>query len=173
MDCVDNFAEVEGDESSFDKVEEKEQKTLEDVWFLNKQEKTLAEKIFDFIRYGEDKTFDDVEIKTKIKELLGLEVNVPDCRDGSTFVKWFETASTKTQKQLEQRFNEATNVQVLYWKRKRETDEQEVQNLHTQLMVSQKKRKLCNLNEEKKKKIFVPKMQRKEQKTSVITALFL
>lgn len=171
MDCVDNYADDEDGSSTTSFIEKKGQKTLQDVWFVNKQKKTLPEEIFDFITYDEE---DKKTFVAKIKDLLGLDAaNVPNCIDRPGFVKWFENASTETQKQLEQNFNEATNVQLLYKKRERETDEQEVQNLRTQLMVSQKKRKLYNLNEEKKKKLFVPKVQRKEQETSIYTALFM
>lgn len=122
------------------------QKTLEDVWFVKKDDVKLSEQIFDFFTFEGPKQLD----RSQFEEAMKLfNIGMDDVReltypiDKNKFVTWFENeASIALVEKIEEAYEELTNVQIMHGKRQREEEEKEAQALHRELMLSQKKEKL-------------------------------
>jgi len=156
------------------------QKTLEDVWFVKKDDVKLSEQIFDFFTFEGPKQLD----RSPFEEAMKLfNIGMDDVReltypiDKSKFVTWFENeASIGLVEKIEEAYEELTNVQIMHGKRQREEEEKEAQALHRKLMLSQKKRKINEARQQailpKKKKSSMA-IKKKPQRTSRYIKMFM
>ncbi len=156
------------------------QKTLEDVWFVKKDDVKLSEQIFDFFTFEGPKQLD----RSQFEEAMKLfKIGMDDVReltypiDKSKFVTWFENeASIALVEKIEEAYEELTNVQIMHGKRQREEEEKGVQALHRELMLSQKKRKINEGMQQailpKKKKSSMA-IKKKPQRTSRYIKMFM
>ena len=175
-DLVDNYADDSTNASNTYK--QVGQKTLEDVWFLKKDDAKLSEQIFDFLTFEGPKQLDRSQFEEAMKLLkVGMDdVTLTYPIDKSKFVTWLENeASIALVEKIEGSYEELTNVQIMHGKRQREEEEKEVQALHRELMLSQKKRKI---NEARQQAILPKKkpsvaIKKKPQRTSRYIKMFM
>jgi hypothetical protein len=174
---IDNYADDSTNASNTYK--QVGQKTLEDVWFLKKDDAKLSEQIFDFLTFEGPKQLDRSQFEEAMKLLkIGMddvsELTYPINK--SKFVTWLENeASIALVEKIEEAYEELTNVQIMHGKRQREEEEKEVQALHRELMLSQKKRKINEARQQailpKKKKSSM--IKKKPQRTSRYIKMFM
>ena len=177
-DLVDNYADDSTNASNTYK--QVGQKTLEDVWFLKKDDAKLSEQIFDFLTFEGPKQLDRSQFEEAMKLLkVGMDdVTLTYPIDKSKFVTWLENeASIALVEKIEgSYYEELTNVQIMHGKRQREEEEKEVQALHRELMLSQKKRKINEARQQAilpKKKPSVTMIKKKPQRTSRYIKMFM
>ena len=172
---IDNYADDSTNASNTYK--QVGQKTLEDVWFVKKDDVKLSEQIFDFFTFEGPKQLDCSQFEEAMKLFkIGMDdVTLTYPIDKSKFVTWFENeASIALVEKIEEAYEELTNVQIMHGKRQREEEEKEAQALHRELMLSQKKRKINKGMQQamlpKKKKSSIKK---KPQRTSRYIKMFM
>lgn len=174
---IDNYADDSTNASNTYK--QVGQKTLEDVWFVKKDDVKLSEQIFDFFTFEGPKQLDRSQFEEAMKLFkIGMDdVTLTYPIDKSKFVTWLENeASIALVEKIEGSYEELTNVQIIHGKRQREEEEKEAQALHRKLMLSQKKRKINEARQQailpKKKKSSMA-IKKKPQRTSRYIKMFM